>query len=97
MNKRGGGNILGWILLAVFVVIIIAGFISPNFCDRLLIAVGVCGLVWLFFGSSMILEMETERFLYFLFLTIILLMIWITLKGIGVCVPFSEIIKDLPL
>jgi hypothetical protein len=98
MNKSGeGGKILGWIILSFFGVVIICGFISPNLCDRLLIGVGVSGLIWLFFGSSMLLNMETERFLSFLFLTIILLLIWITLKGIGVCIPFSDIIKGLPL
>jgi len=87
MNKRGGGEaVLGWLLLFVFVAIGVCGFLSKSICDKLLIAVGVCGLLWLFFGSNLLFKSDASGgFLFFLFLTLILLIFWTILKGGGFC------------
>ena len=97
MNKRGGGKILGWIILAFFGIIIICGFISHNLCDRLLIAVGIFGLICSFFGRSILITMHTAGFIFFLFLTFISIMIWIMFTASGVCSTFPDILKNLHL
>jgi arginine exporter protein ArgO len=99
MNKRGeqGGAVLGWIFLSFFVMVILCGFVSNNLCDRLLIAVGIFGLICLFFGRSMLVTMRIGGFIFFLFLTFISLVIWIMFTASEVCSTFPDILKNLHL
>jgi len=86
MNKReSAGSILRWILLSSFVMITACGFLSPDLCDRLLISVGTFGLLWLFFGNPHSLKIKADGYISFLFLTLLLLLFWIILRGIGLC------------
>jgi len=99
MNKRGeeGGDVVGWIFFGFFVITIIGGFVSPNLCDKLLIAVGIFGLICLFFGRSMLITMHTAGFVFFLFLTFVSIVIWITLTATGACVNLPNILNSLHL
>jgi hypothetical protein len=97
MNKRGakGGTILGGVLLIVFVMVSLYGLFSNNICDRLLIIVGLFGLFWLFFGSSILTKIEKSGFIIFLVLTIITLIAWMVLTTTGICISFPSIISSL--
>jgi len=92
MDKRGEGGetLLGWVLLAAFVIIAIGGFLSPNACDKLLIVVSLCGLLWLFFGSHFLMRSESGGFVFFLFLALIILVGWTALRGSGSCDNVSQ-------
>jgi arginine exporter protein ArgO len=97
MDKRGigSGGILGWIFLSFLGVTILCGFISHNLCDRLLIAVGIFGLICLFFAKSMLTTMHTGGFIFFLFLTFISLIMWIVFTATEACINFPNMINNL--
>ena len=97
-DKRGisAEALLGWVLLAVFFSIALAGFMSPNICDKLLIAVAVFGLLWLFFGSTMLIKTEAAGFVFFLFVTLIILLGWIMLRGTGACDALKQGLNLIP-
>ncbi len=98
MDKRGVGEgaIIGWVFLSFFVVVILCGFISNNLCDRLLIAVGIFGMICVFFGHSLSLTMHAGGFVLFLLLTFLTLVFWIVLKGAGVCVNLPNLLNIIP-
>jgi hypothetical protein len=77
----------GWLLIALSVFLIIYGFLSSLLCDRLLIGVGVFGLLWIFFGSPVITKVEHSKtgFVFFLPISVVLVIIWIILRASEVC------------
>jgi len=89
MNKKGQepAEVFGWILVIFLVVVFLIGLFSGNVCDRLLIGVSIFGLIWIFFGSPIITRVEHERsgWVFFIPLSIVLLIIWIILKVSGTC------------
>jgi len=96
MNKKGQAEeVIGWTLLIMLILITLFGFFSANICNRLLIGVGISGLIWLFFETPIITRVEARGFIFFLPLTFVLLIIWIILRATGICLPISEIIKTL--
>ena len=99
MNKKGQADaqeVFGWILVGILVIITLVGFFSNNICNRLLIGVGIFGLIWMFFGSPIIVEMEHRSgWKFFLPISVVLFIIWIILKATGVCIPATEFLKSL--
>ena len=98
MDKKGQGaeDIFGWILAIILVIVTLVGFFSENICNRLLIGVGIFGLIWLFFGSPIIMRMEHRSgWVFFLPISVVLLVIWIILKATGFCIPVTEFLKSL--
>jgi len=96
MNKKGQEEFIGWVLVVILVITILFGIFSSNICNRILIGVGISGLIWMFFGNPSITRVETRGgFVFFLPLTIVLFIIWIILKATGICIPITEIAKNL--
>jgi hypothetical protein len=77
----------GWLLVAFSVFLIIYGFLSKILCDRLLVGVGVFGLLWIFFGSPVITRVEYTKggFVFFLPISVVLAIIWVILRMSDVC------------
>jgi hypothetical protein len=99
MNKRGveAGTVVGVMLLIILVATAFYGFFSTSICDKLLIGVGVFGLLWLFFGSPLLIKIEQKNFIIFSFSTIACLVLWIILNTTGACVTWVDAVKSLPI
>lgn len=88
MNRKGqdGEMVFGLILTAILGILVLYGFFSANICNRLLIVVGITGLMWLYLGTPLITKIEhSSGWVFFLPLSVLTIIIWIILNSIGIC------------
>jgi len=97
MNKRGqeGETILAWSFLFILLIMGLYGLLSSNYCDRLLLVVVLFALLWLFFGEPVLTQSELRGFKVFMPLCIVVFIIWILLKVTGICMPISDMLRQL--
>jgi len=88
MDRKDHNNqlVLGILLLVIFACMILYGLLSGIYCNSLLIFTGMLFMVWLIFGSPLLMNKQhSSNWVFLILLSLALFIIWVILKLSGVC------------